>query len=217
MVETDRAGLRLPRFYDPFTLPQQFGYVIPLSWSYLKKEEVPMKTSQRLTFGMVALMVLVGVWAVPAAAAPRPPTAVALRQPKQERHPYRGKYAYKRALLRVGVQQDRIKHAQAAASLAGEYLADEKAAGYDTSMMETALVDLRGKLTEAQGHNETAIEILQGGAGFDEEGYATDLEQARETMRAASEEMREAGRALHEGNRELRQAFREYRRSKRGE
>jgi len=176
-----------------------------------------MKTSQRLTFGMVALMVLVGVWAVPAAAAPRPPAAVAPWEPGRERHPYQGKYAYKRALLRVDVQQDRIGHTQAAADLVEEYLADEEAAGYDTSVAESALVELRGKLAEAQGHNETAAQILEDGAGFDEEGYATDPEQARETMRAASEEMREAGRALHEGNREFRQAFREYRRRKRGE
>ena len=176
-----------------------------------------MKTSLRLMFGMAALMVLVGVWAVPVAAAPRPPTAEALSEPAQERHPYRGKYVCKRALLRAEVQHDRIKHAQAAADLVEEYLADEEAAGYDTSVMETALVDLRGKLTEAQGHNETAAQILEDGAGFDEEGYATDPEQARETMRTANEEMRAAGRALREGMREFRQAFREYRRSKRGE
>lgn len=190
-----------------------------------------MNTSQRLIVGMVALMVLVGVWAVPAAAAPRPPapvaprpptavalwppTAVALREPEQERHPHRGKYAYGRALLRAEVQQDRIRHAQAAADLVEEYLADEEAAGYDTSVVESALVELHGKLTEAQGHNETAAQILEDGAGFDEQGYATDPEQARETMRAANEEMKEAGRTLHEGNREFRQAFREYRRSKR--
>jgi hypothetical protein len=182
-----------------------------------------MKTSQKLIVGMVALMVLVGVWVLPAAAAPppraavalRPPTAVALWEPERERHPYRGKYVYLRALLRVDVQHDRIKHAQAAADLVEEYLADEEAAGYDTSVVESALVELRGKLTEAQGHNEIAAQILEDGAGFDEEGYATDPEQARETMKAANEEMEEAGRALHEGNREFRQTFREYRRSKR--
>jgi hypothetical protein len=164
---------------------------------------------------MVAVTVLAGVWAVPAAAAPRPATAAAPRAPEQERHPYRGKYVYKMAVLRAEVQHDRIRHAQAAADLTEEYFADEKAAGNDTSAMETALVKLRGKLTEAEGHNETAAQILADGAGFDEEGYATDPEQARETMRTANEEMREAGRALREGNREFRQAFREYRRSKR--
>jgi hypothetical protein len=158
---------------------------------------------------MVALVALIGAWAVPAAAAPW--------DPEQVRHPYRGKYVYKRALLRVEVQHDRIKHAQAAADLVEEYLADEEAAGYDTSEIETALVELRGKLAEAQGHNEAAAQILEDGAGFDEEGYATDPEQARETMRGANEEMREAGKALREGNREFRQAFREYRRSKQGE
>ena len=168
-----------------------------------------MNTSRRLMFGMVALVVLVGAWAVPVVAAPR--------QLEQERHPYQGKYVYKRALLRVDVQHDRIKHALAAADLVEEYLADEEAAGYDTSGMEVALVELRGKLVEAQGHNETAAQILVDGAGFDEEGYATDPEQAKETMRSANEEMREAGRALHEGNREFRQAFREYHRSKRNQ
>jgi hypothetical protein len=176
-----------------------------------------MKTSRRLLLAMVAVMVLVGVWALPVAAAPRLAASVARRDPVQERHPYRGKYVYKMALLRAEVQHDRIKHAEAAADLAEEYFADEKAAGYDTSEMEAALVELRGKLAEAQGHNETAAQILEDGAGFDEEGYATDPEQARETMRGANEEMREAARALREGNREFRKAFREYRRSKQGE
>jgi hypothetical protein len=175
-----------------------------------------MKTAQRLRV-MVALMVLVGVWAVPVAAAPQATAALAPRRPDQGRHPYQGKYVYKRALLRVDMQHDRIKHAQAAADLVEEYLADEEAAGYDTSAMEVALSELRGRLTEAQDHNETAAQILEDGAGFDEEGYATDPEQARETMRSANEEMREAGRALREGNREFRRAFHKYRRSKRGE
>jgi hypothetical protein len=176
-----------------------------------------MNTSRRLLFGMVAVMVLIGVWAVPAVATPRPSTAVARRELGQERYPYRGKYVYKMALLRAEVQHDRIRHAQAAADLAEEYLADEEAAGYDTSAMESALVDFRAKLTEARGHNEAAAHILEDGAGFDEEGYATDPEQARETMRTANEEMREAGIGLREGIREFRRAFGEYRRSKQGE
>lgn len=181
-----------------------------------------MSTSRRQLFGMVALVTVIGLWAVPAAAAaqapvvPRSPATVAVREARQERYPYRGKYVYKMALLRVDVQHDRIEHAQTAADLAEEYLADEEAAGYDTSAMETALVELRGKLREAQSHNEAAAQILEDGAGFDEEGYATDPEQARETMRTAGEEMREAGRALREGNRDFRRAFREYRRSKGG-
>ena len=176
-----------------------------------------MKTSRRLAFGMVAVLVSIGIWAVPAAAAPRPLAAVAPRQPEQERPPYRGKYVYKRALLQADVQRDRITHAQAAADLMEEYLADEEAAGYDISLVDTALSVLRGRLADAQSHNEAAARILEDGAGFDERGYATDPEQARETMRTAREEMREAGRAMREGKREFRRAFHEYRRSKRSE
>jgi hypothetical protein len=103
----------------------------------------------------------------------------------------------------------------AAAGLAGEYIADEQAAGYDTSILEEALANLRAKLDEAQGHHDVAAEILEEGAGFDEEGNVTDPRLARETMRDGRRAMRDAQEGLREAHRDFREAMREYRENKR--
>ena len=167
-----------------------------------------MKQLQKAMLALVVLALLVGVWVVPAAAA----------QPEPQRpRPGDGngaKYAYRLALLRLDAQQDQIDHAGAVADLAEEYIADEQAAGYDASILETALVDLRAKLAEAQDHHDLAAEILEEGAGFDEEGNVVDPRLARETMRDGLRAMRDAGRALREGHRDYREALREYRRNK---
>jgi hypothetical protein len=155
---------------------------------------------------LVVLGLLAGVWVVPVSAA-QP-------DPKRPRDRNGAKYAYKLALLRLEAQQDRIDHARAATDLAGEYIADEQAAGYDTSILEEALAILRAKLDEAQGHHDVAAEILEEGAGFDEEGNVTDPRLARETMRDGRRAMRDAGEALREGHRDFREAMREYRESK---
>ncbi|MGD9049892.1 MAG: hypothetical protein PVF77_17700 [Anaerolineae bacterium] len=161
---------------------------------------------RKVMVGLVVLALLAGVWVVPVAAA-QP-------DPQRPRDGNGAKYAYKLALLRLEAQQDRIDHARAAADLAGEYIADEQAAGYDTSILEEALGGLRAKLDEAQGHHDVAAEILEEGAGFDEEGNVTDPRLARETMRDGRRAMRDAQEALREGHRDFREAMREYRESK---
>jgi len=166
-----------------------------------------MSHAKRLILGLAVLALLVGVWAIPAAAAP----------PDEERpkNLNRARYAYKLALIRLDHQQDEIKDTQAAADLAEEFIADEQAAGLDTSALEAALSGTRVKLDEAQAYHDAAALVLEGGAGFDADGYVTDPEQARQTMREGREAMRDAGRAIREGRREFRDALREYWKSNR--
>ena len=174
-----------------------------------------MKHVSKLIFGMVVMMMLVGAWVAPAAAAP-PDTGPA-DEVLQERDFTGGKYAYKLMLIRLDAQQDIIDHANEAADLADEYIADEQAAGYDTAILETGLSNLRAKLAEAQDHHDTAAGILANHAGFDDDGNVTDPQLARETLKNARDAMREANEDLREGRREFREAFQEYRRSKRGQ
>jgi hypothetical protein len=175
-----------------------------------------MKVMQKVMFGVALLALLAGVWVIPAVAQQpeaQPPEA----QRPAPRRPGDGngaKYAYKLALLHLDAQQDRIDHARAAADLAAEYMADEQSAGYDTAILEEALADLRTKLDEAQGHHDLAAEILEEGAGFDQEGNVTDPRLARQTMRDGREAMRDAAEAMREGHREFHEALREYRESK---
>jgi hypothetical protein len=171
---------------------------------------------QKVILGLALLALLAGVW-VMSPAAQQPEAQPPERQRPAPQRPGDGngaKYAYKLALLHLDAQQDRIDHARAAAELAAEYIADEQAAGYDTAVLEEALADLRAKLDEAQGHQNLAAEILEEGAGFDDEGNVTDPRLARQTMRDGREAMRDAAEAMREGHRDFREALHEYRQSK---
>jgi hypothetical protein len=156
--------------------------------------------------GMMTLMLLVGMWVAPAAAAP----------PDEEEREYTGlKYGLRGALLRLDAQQDNIDNARAAANLVEEFIADEQAAGEDTSALETALADARAKLGEAQAFHDTAAQILEEKAGYDGDGNVTDPQQARDTLKNAGRAMRDAAQILRDARRDFRQAFQEYRQGKR--
>jgi hypothetical protein len=171
-----------------------------------------MKHVSKLMFGMVMMMLLVGVLVAPAAAAP-PDTGTA-DEVMQERDFTGGKYAYKLMLLRLDALQDIIDNAQAAADLADEFIAEEQTNGYDTAILEAGLSNLRAKLTEAQGHHDTAAAILADHAGFDDDGNVTDPQQARETLKNARKAMRDGMEDLRDGRKDFREAFKEYRQSK---
>lgn len=171
-----------------------------------------MKHLTKLMFAM-AVMMFVGAWVAPAAAAP--PDQTASNEIVQERNFTGAKYAYKLSRIRLNLIQDLIDNAGDAADLADEYIAEEQANGFDTTILEAGLSDLRAKLDEAQGHHDTAAAILAEHAGFDDDGNVTDPQQARETLENTRQAMREAMENLREGRREFREAFQEYRRSKR--
>jgi hypothetical protein len=163
--------------------------------------------SLKSLLGIMTLMLLVGMWVAPAAAAP----------PDEAEREYTGlKYALKWAVLRLDAQQDNIDNARAAVDLVREFIADEQAAGNDTSALETALAEAVAKLDEAQALHDTAAQILEEKAGFDDDGNVVDPQQARDTLKNAGRAMRDAAQILREARQEFRQAFREYRQSKRG-
>jgi ElaB/YqjD/DUF883 family membrane-anchored ribosome-binding protein len=158
--------------------------------------------------GLVVLMLLVGALTAPALAAAK----------DEDGRDYAGlEYALKWMVLRLDAQQDNLDNARAAADLAEEYIADEQAAGYDTSALEAALADARAKLDEAQGFHDTAAQILEEKAGFDDEGNVVDPQQARDTLKNARQAMQDANQSLLEARRDFRRALQDYRQSKHDE
>jgi hypothetical protein len=156
--------------------------------------------------GIMTLMLLVGMWVAPAAAAP----------PDEAEREYTGlKYALKWAVLRLDAQQDNIDNGRAMADLVEEFIADEQAAGNDTSALETALADARAKLDEAQAFHDTAAQILEEKAGYDDDGNVIDPLQARDTLKNAGRAMQDAAQTLRDARQDFHQAFRQYRQSKR--
>ena len=156
--------------------------------------------------GIVLLMLLVGMWVAPAAAAP---------PDEPERDYSRLTYALKWITLRLDAQQDHIDNALAAADLMEEIIADEKVKGNDTSELEAALADARANLAEAQASHDTAAQILDKKAGFDDEGNVVDAQQARDTLKEAGRAMRDAAQILRDTQQDFREALRDYRQSKR--
>lgn len=154
--------------------------------------------------GIMALMLVAGVWVSPAAAQ------------TPERSYDRLEYGLKRAELRLDILEDKIDHTTSAADIVDEYIQDEKDAGQDTSTLEAALADLRAKISEVESAYNTAAQALDDKAGFDENGEVTDPEQARETLETANQALKDGNQALQTGRQDLRQAMRDYRQDKRG-
>ncbi len=157
--------------------------------------------------GIMVMLLLAGVWVMPAAAA----------EPEPPERDYSGlEYLLELALIRAEAQQDRLDTARAVADVAGEFIAEEQSKGFDTGKLEAALSTLRRQIEEAQSLHDTAAEVLANKAGFDEEGQVVDPRQARDTLATAHRSMRDAGETLRRAHQDFRQALRDYRQNKRG-
>jgi hypothetical protein len=166
-----------------------------------------MTQKKRWIFGLTVMALLGGLWSVPALAAP-----TAQEMPRSHNW---AKYAYKLLLNRLDHQQDELDDTQAGFEVLQEFIEDEKAAGFDTSILEDALTEAQAYLDEAQTHHDEAALVLEGGAGFDADGNVTDPELVRETMREGRRAMRQAGRAIRDGRHEIRLGMRDYHRQQR--
>jgi hypothetical protein len=157
-------------------------------------------------FGITLLLLLVGAWVGPAAAAP-------VKQEEQPQYP-RLEYGLRWALLRLDIQQDHLDAAHEGGNLIEEIIADLQAAGKDTSALEAALAEFRASLDEAQALHDEAAQILDDKAGFNDAGEVEDPEQARDTLRSAGQSLRRAGQTLHQARRDLHQVLRQHRRDR---
>ncbi len=158
-------------------------------------------------FSMVMVMLLTGLW-VGAAAAAGPGTTPQRDYPAL-------KYGLKMELIRLEAQQGNINTVKQAADVADEFIQDEKAAGRDTSALETALANFRAKLNEAQTAHDQAAQTLNNKAGFDASGNVTDPAQARATLQSARQAMQTAADAMRDGRQAFQKAMRDYRQNKR--
>ena len=154
--------------------------------------------------GLAVLAFLAGGWVAPALAA----------APDEQEH--RGlEYRLKWALLRVDVLQDHLDNAGDAAVILQQLIDDEQADGHDTSILEAALGAFESSRDTAQNFRDTAAQILNDKAGFDDNGKVVDPQAARDTIKSARETMNEARKTMHEARKDLREAMREYRQTRR--
>jgi len=171
-----------------------------------------LKLASKSVAGLLMLMLLVGLWVAPAAAQTGTGTGTGTGQRN-----FTGlKYDLKRTVLQAKALQSRIDIASEAGDLVEEYIADEKAAGSDTSALETALSTFRTKVAQAQTLHDTAAQTLETKAGFDADDNVTDAQQARTTLETAHRAIQDANQTLRPAGQDLRQALRDYRQNKRG-
>jgi hypothetical protein len=157
----------------------------------------------KLVVGMVVVVLLAGMWVMPAAAqAP-------------ERSYIRLEYGLKLALVRVDALQDRVDTANAYAGVAAQFIADEQAQGFDTSQLEIALATLQTEIDEAQTLHDSAAQLLAEKDGFDGDGKVVDPEKARDTLKNAYRTIQDADQTLRLARQEFRQAMRDYLEAKR--
>lgn len=161
-----------------------------------------MKTLQlgeRSILGLLILVLLVGIWATPVAAAPA-----------EQRDLTWLEYGLKRAQLWTDALQDRIDNLTGGGDLIEEFVADEREKGNDTSTMETALAAFRTKVGTAQELLNTAVQVLDNKGGFDENGEVVEPQQARETLKTARKAMLDTRQILSHAAPDLRRAMRDY-------
>ena len=158
-----------------------------------------LKLGEWSVLGLLMIVLLVGVWATPALAAPA-----------EQQDFIRLEYGLKRALLWADALQDRIDNLTGGGNLVDEFIVDEQEKGHDTASLERALVTFRTKVGVAQESLNTAVGILENKAGFDENGEVLEPQQARETLKTAHRTMQDARQTLFPAAQDLRQAMRDY-------
>jgi uncharacterized protein YukE len=117
----------------------------------------------------------------------------------------------KQELLVLSIQEDRLKMAREGAETAQQRIDEDKAAGKDTTAIQSALDTFKSQIEVAQSSWNAAKSILEARAGFDANGQVTDLQQARDTVRDAGRALRDTGHTLRDAAREFRRAVRDYR------
>ena len=122
---------------------------------------------------------------------------------------------YQREQRLLEGQANRLERANEIVGRAEERIAELKANGKDTTVLEEALATFEDQLVEAQTAHAAAAEILNTHAGFDAAGKVTDAATAKETVKEAGQSLRETTKILRSAIRDVLRAMREYRRNNR--
>ncbi len=120
-------------------------------------------------------------------------------------------FLYRRLEIALTAQGNRLQTAADIADLVADWIDQLESEGKDVSSLRAALDVYNDKRSEAQSHHDEAAAIMAEHAGFDDAGEATDLEQARDTLRSTVQALRDAHRALVDGTITLRRAFQDFR------
>lgn len=111
----------------------------------------------------------------------------------------------------LSVQQTHLDATDQIVSKVQEYIDNQKSQGKDTSALEAALATFQSQVATAQASHDTAADILNTHAGFDDDGQVTDPDQARQTLTSARQSLNDAHLTLRQAERDLHKAVKEYR------
>lgn len=160
---------------------------------------------------MIALVAALAVAAMPFAGAsamgnadPTPPPAGDISKEKLEQAWARQLKAYDRLGKGFEHTEEFIARVQGLIDRASEN-------GKDVTALQAALDAFAASIESARPIYESAAEIVQSHNGFDDKGHVTDVEQAKETVRAMGEKLKEIKAAMNGTGQALREAIKAFR------
>ncbi|HTX91627.1 MAG TPA: hypothetical protein VMC09_10460 [Anaerolineales bacterium] len=117
----------------------------------------------------------------------------------------------KREQIALNDQGARLKAADTVISTSQDWINQLKAAGKDTSALESALATYQTQIASAQSNHDAAAAVLAAPAGFDASGKVTDTKTALQTIINAGKPLRQAHLTLVQGTIDFRTAVQNWR------
>lgn len=121
---------------------------------------------------------------------------------------------YQAAQKLLDRQAKNLERADKFSAAVSNRIAKLKAAGKDTSAIETALDQFQKDVSQARQKHETAATLLAAHAGFDANGQVTDRAAARDTLKNVNSPLREAHKLIADAFKTVRQAFKQLRQAR---
>ena len=112
----------------------------------------------------------------------------------------------KREQIALNDQAVRLKAADDVIGTTRGWIGQLKAAGKDTSALESALAAYQAQVASAHSSHDTAAAVLASPAGFDGSGKVTDAKTALQTVINAGKPLRQAHLTLVQGTIDFRTA-----------
>ena len=112
----------------------------------------------------------------------------------------------KREQIALNDQALRLQQANAAITTTQDWINQLKAAGKDTSALESALATYKTQVASAQSSHDSAASVLASPAGFDGSGKVTSAKTALQTIINAGKPLRQAHLTIAQGTVDFRAA-----------
>lgn len=167
-----------------------------------------------LFIGGIALAFPAGTAAAATLADTTPPPTSGGQNSGQAKNSYpRMERAYQQELRVLGRQANILERGEKITGKAEEIISKLKSNGKDTSVLDSALTQLKKDLVEAGKVHDKASTLLITHAGFDQNGKVVDLIQAKQTLVSARDNLKAFRSILLNSLGDVRKAIQDFRKN----